>query len=216
MKRASRTVLLVGLLATSGCVGFVTGENALRFESGQVHVSQHARADTGYERTRAGEQVITKKFSAVGQTRRVKVSNYLAEYKRQVRIPLLGTQELARFTVLATPEVEVLGRTFNPVSDLSNRELAQRVQQKYTTIRNVRLVGNRTVQVLGEGVRVSKFAAEATTRGGQTIDVYVHIAKTEAKNDFIVAVAVYPQTLPREQQTVNRLLQGIKHESSAA
>lgn len=208
--------MLALLLVTSGCIGFVTGGKPLTFESGQVEVSQAAQRDTNYDRARAGTLAITRNFSVLGQTRRVKVTNYVAEYDRGVPLPLLGTQQLARFTVLATPKVAVLGRTFNPVADFSNRELAQRLQQKYTTIQNVRLVGNRTVTILGEEVRVSKFAARATIQDGQTIDVYVHIAKTETDEDFVIAVAVHPQTIPAEQQAVNRLLGGIEYESEAA
>lgn len=216
MRRSGGAAVLALLLVTSGCIGFVTGGKPLTFESGQVEVSQAAQRDTNYDRARAGTQAITRNFSVLGQTRQVKVTNYIAEYDRGVTLPLLGTQELARFTVLATPKVSVLGRTFNPVADFSNRELVQLLQRKYTAIQNVRLVGNRTVTILGEEVRVSKFSARATIQDGQTIDVYLHIAKTETDEDFVIAVAVHPQTLPAEQQAVNRLLGGIEHESEAA
>lgn len=212
MKRTAAALLLAGLLLTSGCLGLITGEEALKFESGQATVSQQAQADTGYEKAREDDQVVTRAFGVANQTREVEVTNHVVEYKRQVSLPVLGTQELARFTVLATPKVKIAGKTFNPVGNLSNRELAEQLQEKYETVQNVQLEGNRTVTVLGEETRVSKFAAEAQIQGGQTADVYLHIAQAETENDFVVMVAVYPQDLDGEQGKVDRLLEGVQHE----
>lgn len=207
MKRVSGTLLLVGLLVTSGCLGFITGEEALTFQSGQASVSQQALSETGYEETRAEEQVVRRNFSG----RQVKVTNQVVEYKRQATLPVLGTQEFARFTVLATPKVDVAGQTFNPLAKMSNRELAQQLQEKYETIRNVEPKGNRSVTVLGESVTVSKFSAKATTVGGNQMDVYLHIAQAKTDNDFVIAIAVYPQNLEGEQAKVDTLLEGIQH-----
>lgn len=218
MERAIPTLLLVGLMATSGCLGFITGEEALTFASGEATVSDSALQKTGYEMTREKDVGVEKNFSVANQTRQVKVTNHLVEYKREVSVPTVGSQELARFTVLATPKVKIAGKTFNPVKDISNRELAKQLQQKYETVTNIEPEGNRTVQMLGSGVRVSKFSAEAKVKGGQTISVYLHIAQAETDKDFVIAFAVYPQELdaqpPREQQNVDTLLEGVEHSSS--
>lgn len=208
MKRSIGTLLLVCLMVSSGCLGFITGQEPLTITAGQATVSDQALSETGYEKTRATEQVIERSFAG----RKVKVTNHLVEYKRQVTIPVLGTQEFARFTVLATPKVTVAGKEFNPVSHLSNRELVQQLQKKYDTIQNVQLVGNRSVQVLGSGVRVSKFTAKATMANGQSVDVFLHVAQAETDHDFVIAIAVYPQSLEGEQQRVNTLLKGIQHQ----
>lgn len=207
MKRVTTTLLLVGMLVSSGCIGFLTGEEALTFESGQATVSQQALSETGYEKTRAEEQVVRRNFSG----RQVKVTNQLVEYKRQASLPMLGTKEFARFTVMATPKVSVAGQTFNPVAKMSNRELAQQLQEKYKTIKNIELEGNRSVTVLGESVTVSKFSAKATTVGGNQMDVYLHIAQAKTDHDFVIAIAVYPQKLEGEQGRVDTLLEGIQH-----
>lgn len=208
MKRGTVTLLLVGLMVSSGCIGFLTGEKALTFTAGQATVSQQALSDTGYSKTRATDPVVTRNFSG----RQVKVTNHLVEYKRQVSVLGLN-QELARFTVMATPKVQIVdgGPVFNPVAKLSNQELAEQFQQKYKSVENVELVGNRSVPVLGENVRVSKFSARATTVSGQQMEVYLHIAQAETENDFVIAVAVYPQKLTGEQERINTLLKGIQH-----
>lgn len=214
MRRQLAAALLVVLMVSSGCIGFLTGSSALTFAANDVSVSEQARSDTGYEEANDDTQVINRTFSAAGQTRNVSVTNHVAEYQRSVSL-LGNSQPLARATVIASPEVEVAGQTFNPLADLSNRELAQQLQSEYDTVQNVQFEGNRTETVLGDEVTVSKFSAEATTAGGQRVDVYVHITKTRDGDDFVVGVAVYPQRLDGEQQAVNTLLSGIEHESSA-
>jgi hypothetical protein len=215
MRRQVAAALLVVLMVSSGCIGFLTGQSALTFAANDVSVSEQAREDTGYQQARDTSTNVTRTFSAAGTTRNVTVTNQVAEYQRSVS--LLGdSQPLARATVIASPEVEVAGQTFNPLADLSNRELAQRLQQQYDTVQNVQFRSNRTETVLGEEVTVSKFGAEATTEGGQSVDVVLHITKTKDGDDFVVGVAVYPERLDGEQQAVNTLFSGIQHESDSA
>lgn len=205
------TFLLVGLLVTSGCIGFLTGDSALTFESNEVSVNGEAQSETGYDQARRTSSKVTKSFSAAGQTRNVTVVNHVAEYKRTVGVPGLAEQELARFTVFASPEVEVLDRTFNPLADLSNRDLAMQLQEKYETVSDVQAESDRTVTVLGQETTVTRFSAKATVEGGQQIDVYFHLTKFKHGDDFVVAVAIYPRELDGEQSKVDTLIAGIEH-----
>ncbi|MFC7226764.1 DUF6517 family protein [Salinirubellus salinus] len=212
MRRQLAVALLIVLVVSSGCIGFLTGQSALTFAADDVSVSEQARSDTGYEQARDDTQVINRTFRAGGQTRNVTVTNHVAEYQRSVSL-LGNSQPLARMTVISSPAVAVAGQTFNPLGELSNRELAQRLQQQYETVQNVQFEGDRTRTVLGENVTVSRFSAEATTVAGQNVDVYVHVTKTKDGDDFVVGVAVYPQGLDGEQQTVDTLFAGIEHET---
>lgn len=213
MRRQLAAALLVVLVVSSGCIGFLTGQSALTFAANDLSVSEQARNDTGYEEATDDTQVVNRTFSAGGQSRNVSVTNHVAEYQRSVSL-LENSQPLARMTVVSSPAVEVAGQTFNPLGDLTNRELAQQLQSEYETVRNVKFEGDRIETVLGEEVTVSKFSAEAVTETGQSVDVYVHVTKTRDGDDFIVGIAVYPQRLDGEQQAVDTLLSGIEHESS--
>jgi len=213
MRRQLAAALLVVLMVSSGCIGFLTGSSALTFAANDVRVSDQALSETGYEESRDESQNVTRTVSAAGETRNVTVTNHVAEYQRSVSL-LGSSQPLARATVIASPEVEVAGQTFNPLADLSDRDLAQQLQSEYDTVENVQFESNRTVTVLGDEVTVSKFSAEATTQGGQSVDVFVHITKTKDGDDFVVGVAVYPQRLDGEQQAVDTLLSGIEHETA--
>jgi hypothetical protein len=57
---------------------------------------------------------------------------------------------------------------------------------------------------------VTKFDGEASI-GGSSVDVYVHVTKVKHDGDFVVAIAIYPQALDGEQETVDELLAGLEH-----
>lgn len=210
----TRRGILIGLAAgvsaaVSGCLSFVTGQAPLVFAASDISVTQAARQSTGFERTRAEFFTITRQVTVAGQTRTIEVKNYVAEYKRHLEL-LIIRGELARFTVLATPKVEIAGQALNPYTRLSTEELAQRLQEKYSEINNLRKVGTRQVPILGRSATVTKYAGTATVAGGQRIDVFVHLAKVSDGDDTIIALAVYPKQIDLQAE-VNRMLRGIQH-----
>jgi hypothetical protein len=156
---------------------------------------------------------VNRSFTVAGETRNVSVTNHVAAYQRAVDLGPLGSEPFARFTVLSTPEVEIAGRTLNPVGGLSDRELATRFQSQYDSIENVRFAGNRTVEVLGEGRTVSRFDA-TTTVAGTEVDLALHVAKFRHGEDFVVAIGVYPARLDGERARVETMLRGVEHETA--
>jgi hypothetical protein len=208
MTRRAVAALLALLTITAGCSALTGG--ATTFTAGEVSVSESAQSDTGY--SLEGERTLTITRTFAGQN--VTVNNKLDEYARSSDLPVFGDTKVARFTVFATPAVEVAGQgPFNPIKSLSNRELALRLQKQYGTIQNVQPEGNRTVTMLGEETTVGKFRAEAETSGGQTTEVFLHITKVKHEGDFVVAVAVYPTQVDGEQERVDTLINGVQHES---
>ena len=211
-RRALVAATLVGLLLTSGCIGFLTGSEALQFSSNEVKVTQSAQQETNYQQARREPQTVTRQFQAAGQTREVEVTNHLSEYSRSVSIPLFGDQQIARFTVMSTPKVTIAEQgPFNPVGDMNNTELVLTLQEKYEAISNVRPESERTVTVLGEETTVSKFRADATTDTGQSVEVFIHLTKVDHGDDYLVGVGVYPTQVDGEQENVDTLLQSIVH-----
>jgi hypothetical protein len=212
-RRALANVAVVALLLTAGCIGFLTGEEALAFDADPVRVADDARAEAGYEEVRVESMAVNRSFTVAGETRNVSVTNHVAAYQRAVDLGPLGSEPFARFTVLSTPEVEIAGRTLNPVGGLSDRELATRLQSQYDSIENVRFAGNRTVEILGEGRTVSRFDA-TTTVAGTEVDLALHVAKFRHGEDFVVAIGVYPARLDGERARVETMLRGVEHETA--
>lgn len=209
-RRTVAAAAVVAVLVTSGCIGFLTGEESLAFESESIAVTDAALEETGYEEQRREEVVQNRTFSVAGQDREVRVTNHLTEYARGTDSPF-AAQQVSRFTAYATPEVKIAGQgPFNPVGDLSNRELALRLQAQYDSIENVSLESNRTVSALGNETRVSKFRADATLASGEDVEVFVHVTKFRHEGDYVIAVAVNP-TRVDEESNVDRLIEGIDH-----
>lgn len=206
-RRTLTAVALAALVALAGC-GALTGD--LSFSASPATVGDAALDDTGYEEANVSEQTVTREFSAAGQSRNVTVTNHVAMYERSVDVPVVGSQRAAVFGAFASPEVSVLGQSFNPVEDYSDRELVALAQQQYSGLTVGDEVGTRSVSTLGDSANVTKFDGEAAI-AGSTVDVYVHVTKVKHDGDFVVAVAVYPQALDGEQETVDDLLAGLEH-----
>lgn len=130
-RRLSVPLVIATLVLLAGCVGVITGTEALLVEAEPISVSPAAQSAAGYEAVRTTTQELEREVSAAGQSREVVVTNHVAEYARSVDAGPLGSGEFARFVVVSTPAVEVLGQTFNPVGDMSDRELAELAQEQY-------------------------------------------------------------------------------------
>lgn len=208
-RRTAVAAAFAVLVVASGCLGILSGP--VTFSASKATVSQDARQQTGYEEAKVETTEVTRTFSAAGQSKNVTVTNWVAMYERTVDVPVLGERRAAVFSAFASPEVKVLGQTFNPIEKYSNRDLAKLAQQQYTSLSIGDSVGSRSVQLLDQSANVTKFEGQATLQGGQQVDVYVHVTKVRHDGDFVVAIAVYPQRLDGEQEKVDALLRGVEH-----
>ena len=209
------SLALAVLVLTAGCLGVLTGSEPLELESNEVSVSAAAQGDAGYEEVRTETQTIEREFSAAGQTREAVVTNHVAEYARSVSVEPLGTGEFARFVVVSTPAVEVLGQTFNPVGAMTTRELVELVQDRYAGLEDVSPAGERTVTILGESATVSEFTGEAEIAAvGERVDVTIHVVRVRSGPDFIVAIGAHPTALPGEADRIDTMLRGVVHEGA--
>lgn len=208
-RRTTVVVAVAVMVATTGCLGILSGP--ITFSASKATVSDQALEQTGYEEANVSKSTITKTFTVADQSKDVKVTNWIAMYERTVSFAGLGEKRAAVFSAFSTPEVEVLGQTFNPIKDLSEKDLAERAQQQYEGLSIGKKVGEREVSMLGQTATVSKFEGQASL-GGTSVDVYVHVTKVKHQGDFVVAVAIHPQKIDGEQQKIDTLLQGLEHE----
>jgi hypothetical protein len=208
----ARSVAVAVVLVTAGCLGVITGDEPLAFEADAATVSAAAQDAAGYEEVRRTDRRMTREVSAAGQTREVEVTNRIVEYSRSVGVPGVGEGELARLVVLSTPAVEVLGQTFNPVGDMSNRELAEEVQSQYDGLGTLEPTGERSVTVLDTPTTVSTFSGDAQLGPtGEVVELTLHVTRVRDGGDFIVIIAVHPAQLDGEADRVDSMLGGIRH-----
>lgn len=214
MTRRRLSLALAGLailIATAGCIGFLTGDEALEVEASAATVGDAALESTDYELARSASPNRTMNVSVVGQSREVQVSSEVREYNRSVSVPGLGGREVAQFSVYTAPSVSVAGQTINPVGDWSEQRLVREALGSSSGVDNVRFEDNRTVSSLGDDRTVSRFGAQAS--GGpmsSSANVTLHMTTLGHEGDFVVAVSVHPEDLD-ERDRVDQLIGGLEH-----
>ena len=209
-RRHVAVLLLAVLTASSGCVGFVTGQSALTFSADQAKTSPEAAESAGYQLNDTRTQTIEREIEVAGTTRKVKAENQLAIYEKSVTIPMLGSAKLGVFAVVSTPAAEVAGRTFNPIGDYSNDRLVRLFAGNYGGMSDVEHVSNRTIRTLGTETTVSTYAATATFQGRE-VDVTVVATKLRHGDDFVVALGIFPQRMDGETENVLEMMRALDH-----
>ena len=202
-------VLVAALVVTSGCTGVLSGP--VTFSASEATVSDAALEETGYQHNRTDKMEVSRTFTAAGQSKEVEVTNWISEYHQKAGLPGVGEQKVAVFATFASPKVEVLGKSFNPLSKYDNRQLAERFTTQLDSVNDVRKVDSRNRTMLGQSTEVTKFEASVQTTAGIEFDAYIHVTKVEHGDDFVVALAVYPQKLPGQSDKIGRLLRGVEH-----
>lgn len=209
-----REVVATGAASTAaltGCLGFVTGDEPAEFAAERAVVSERVLEETGYEEYDRRTEVETRTFGTDDASREVEVTNRIAEYDRAVEV--LGRRvRAAVFLIYATPRVEVLGRSFNPVADMDDRELVERGQQRYESLENVERREEYDASLLGGATTVGVYDADARIAGTDlAVDVTLHVAEpVESDDDFVVAAAGYPDVID-DAGTVPTHLGGAEH-----
>ncbi len=200
------------LAVTAGCLDTVLGD-ATDFEAAPATVIDPALEEAGYNHIETRPDVERREFGVAGLSRTVSVTNWIGEYYRGLELPIIGRVEAAVFAILATPRVDVLGRSFNPVGEMSDREIAELIQEQYDEISIGAETGRRTVQTLGIETTVTSFEASAQLLpvGGTAIDVIFDITRFTNGEDFLVAIGIYPAAVPAESERVTTMLEGLEH-----
>lgn len=208
--------------ALAGCLDDVPfiGNSPLGFAAHPASVPASALQATGYEQTKQDEFVVSRTYEVAGQSQEVEVTNSLSEYAKEIDLGVLDTItgqtfEAAVFIALSTPQVDVLGQTFNPVGEKTAAELAEMVQDHYDDMGSLDQVDETTAPVAGEPTTVGEFETEAELlTADMTVDLTLHIAEAVPKgDDFIVAIGGYPSELaPEEAPNVFSLMEAVEHD----
>lgn len=202
--------LAVGL---AGCSGQLTADGAA-FGAAEASLSASVQRDTGYSHHRTEPYTVIREFGRFGFGRHVEVTNVISEYDRAVELGVLGQRlQAAVFATLSSPKVEVLGKSFNPIAEMSTVEIAEMIQQRYENVSDVRERGSFESTFAGESTTVTRFTASADLVGaGVGVDVYLYVAAAvDLGQDFVVGLAVHPRAIGEQRDTVETLLAGVEH-----
>lgn len=210
---------LLGTGTTAGCLDLLLG-GGLSFEATRATVSQSTLDETGYQENRIRDVGIEREFEAAGQTRQVSITNWHAEYDKEIDLqdlglPVEGSQRAAIFGVLSTPRVEVAGQEFNPIDDVSTADIVSRLQSRYEGISGLQQVGESAATVLDASTTATEFRGDLELRNaGVTVDVTLHVTEAvEDGEDFVLAVGGYPNVLSGERENTFALFEGVEHDA---
>lgn len=214
MQSRRRVVGLVGstaLLSMSGCLGFISGEEAYEVESQPARVDEATVSETDYEIDDIEEEVVEETFEVAGQEREVVATNYATTYEKTLDHPLLGEVEAGVFALFSTPAVEIAGRTLNPVGDYDNDELVDMLSSNYDELEVREQVETNTYEPLGQSYEASTYDASAEF-AGQGVDVYVQVGSFQHEDDFLIPIAIYPQDRAEDEEpVVAKLSENLDH-----
>lgn len=200
-----------GVIATSGCLGILTGEEAYEESASPVRASDDASQETGYELKSVESQEIEETREIAGQERTVVATNWIATYEKTLDHPILGETETGVFAAVSTPAFEIAGQTLSPVKDYSNKKLVTLLASQYEQLAVNEEVATNSRSTLDTSFEVSKFDATATFNG-QEIDIFVHVGSLQDGEDFVIPVGIYPQQREdKEEPNVVTLIESLEH-----
>lgn len=204
----------IGTASLAGCLGVLTGEEAVEFGASSAVVASATLEESGYRESRMSSGTVTREFGAAGQTREVEVTNRIAEYDRSVTL-LTERIRGALFVVLSTPQVDILGETFNPVGDMSTDELVEMIQDRYDQIGAVSREDSRQTSLLGGSREIVTYRAEGEFLPVELpvslVELTLHVSEPVAVGgDFIVCVGVHPREID-DTDAIDALLAGVEH-----
>ncbi|ELY69359.1 DUF6517 family protein [Natrinema versiforme] len=202
-----------GVGTAAGCLSGVA-DDATTFTAAPARVSADAASETGYEYQGTRKRVDERQVGGED----IEATSYLSTYDRSIDLPSgrFGDEPVraGAFGVGTTPQVSVGGEDFNPISDLSDREIAARIQGHYEGLEIVRALGGRALEGLGVRFSLESYEGTATLQGEFEIDVALDIVQREHEDDHIVVAAIYPleDVLPTEaeQERIDTLIGGLQ------
>lgn len=201
----------LGVTSVAGCLGtFGMDEH----EASPASVDESARQNTGYEQTGVTEDTTEQSVDLAIFSQDVSVTNYITEHEKSVTIGPLTMDGGGGFLVVTTPQASVLGQDLNPVSDMSPKELIERIEGNYAGMKNVTHQEDESVTILEQETTQSRFTAESSYNG-TSVEVSIHISEAvETDEDHLVTVGIYPnERRDEEEPNIISLMESVSEAS---
>ena len=214
--RRVATVLAVALLLTgAGCIGFITGEEALTYSAERATVADSALGDggTGYTETTVEQQTLEPDGEELGiGNRSIVVENWIAQYEKQDDFI---DETVGVFAVVSTHEIDVLGQPANPVANMSEDEILDQItgqyETPYGTLSNAERTDTLQATMLGEQTDVAVFTT-TTQFSGREVEVNIYVSMVKHGDDYVIAIGGHPTQLPDERDNIIDLIENVEHD----
>lgn len=213
--RRLATVLAVTLLfASAGCIGFITGEEALTYSAERATVADGALGDgaTGYTESSVERRTVEPDGEELGiGNRTIIVENWVAQYEKQDDFI---DETVGVLAVVSTHEVDVVGQPSNPVRNMSEGELLEQITGQYETPYGTLSDAERTetlrATMLGQETEVGVFTT-TTQFAGREVEVNLYVTMVKHGDDYVIAIGGHPTQLPDERDNILELIENVEH-----
>ena len=204
----------VGLASLSGCLGLAGLDD---HESTAGGVDADTRESTDYQQVGIDNITIEESVGVGPVEESVRVVNYLTEHEKSIDMGPLGEQRGAVFMLLTTPQIGIPNYQFNPVEDMSTRELVDLVENNYDEMDDIEHQEDYSMTILDQETTASRFTASAQF-DGEDVDVYLHVSEAvETDDDLLVTIGVYPQQVSaQERENIDSLMEGVVETADGA
>lgn len=198
----------LSLATSAGCLDFLS--DATTFEAKKAYTAESIASEHNYVQQEPRELRAERTFSAGGQEQTVTVVSWATEYYKTLDVGPLSGERAGVFAAISTPQVELLGESFNPVGDATPRDVANRFQSQYEGLSVGAETDRRSVRTLGSSVPVSTFDGTATISGQEVDTKFVVSESAENEGDHVVALGVYPRQLD-ERSSMLTMMENLRH-----
>ncbi|WP_241431461.1 DUF6517 family protein [Natrialba hulunbeirensis] len=214
-----RSLLAAGATAslalTAGCLDFALGNGPLEFSAGRVAPHDDALGQTGYAEESVEEQALEESVDVgAGIEREIRAGFWQSTYVKDVELAPIGEEEAALFTALSMPAVEILGRSFNPLEDLGNHDLVERLLEEVDSeagqIEDIEHKESFGLEILGDGRDVDTFVGQSTF-DGEEIEIELTLTSFVNEDDLLVLLGTHPEMLAEESANIEELLESVEH-----
>jgi hypothetical protein len=194
------------VVSTAGCLGVIGMDE---HEATPGGVDPAVREQTGYEQTDI-EEIVVRETVQVGISEEITVRNYLTRHEKSVDLGPAGSVPAATFAVLTSPQISVAGRAFNPIREMSARELVGLVESNLERIDDVEHVEDRETTILEAETVEGIFQAETDVQGF-AIELTLHVTESvQTESDHLVTIGAYPSRLrDTEEDDLRAMMDGV-------
>ncbi|WP_435360831.1 DUF6517 family protein [Haloarchaeobius sp. DFWS5] len=213
-RRKLVAVVAVTVLLTSGCLGFVTGDEALEYGANQAVVADSALGPdgTGYTETAVENRttIVDGEEAGIGN-RTIKVHNQVAQYEKNDDFI---DEKVGIFAVVSTHQTDVVGQPMNPVKDMNNSAVLNQVLGQYETsygeVTDIQRDGETDVTMLEKATTVGVYTGQ-TMQDGEPTEVKIYVTMVKHGEDFVIAIGGHPTKLPNEEADVLTMMENVQH-----
>lgn len=216
MTCSRRSLLAAGatgtLALTAGCLDFALGNGPLELSAERVAPTDEALENAGYDEYEIDDRSVEETIE-VGVERDIEATIRTSVYSKDVEYR--GVEhEGAFFAAVSIPDFSVLGRSFNPVSDMSNEDLLEEfvdeIDSDHADVENLSREDSFSLEILGDSRNVELFVGESEFEG-EPIDVEIPVTSFDHEDDLIVLLGNYPAPLSEESANAEELMESVEH-----